>query len=382
MLINPKDISTNQLVSKQNEDKNYKVGLKDKIIRLGMILISGRCKPLSEVKIDLKKISNVLILRNDGLGDYVLTTPLISLLKNINPDINIDIIASHRNAKLIEYDNNIRKIFVISHKPTLLDLLYASFKIKKYSDYDLLIAAKHTKITQTSLLFNVISKKAIKIGFKISSSRRQYTLDSYKLTFNNISNEDELKYYKILQMMLQSISSEKLLFRFPYVLNEKFTNENKKISPNNKYNNILVNISGFEKSRIFTEEKIVQIKNSIKSIYNNISIVFTSSPESYPILDSLLEKGALTQEEIGKYNIISLIQEMPKYDLVITPDTAITHFASALNIKQVIFYDIIEKYYEWSPDNNNFIALVGNGDINDIPTEELDMALNLAISDH
>lgn len=380
MLINPKDTKTLPLNTINSNDFLQKVKLKDKVKRMFLILISQRVRPLPKIKINLKEVKNVLFLRNDGLGDYVLTTPLIRLMKEMNPGCNIDIVASHRNAKLIEYDTNIRKVFKTSHKPNFIDLITLAFRIKKYSDYDLMITSKHTKITNTTIMFNLISKKAIKIGFKIASFTNEYNFNSYKLTFHNIYNGKDKKYYKMLQWMLQAVSNEELTFRNYYLLNEKFTEENSKNQFNYKYSKILINISGFEKPRIFTEDTIVQIKNSVKSIDNNISTVFTSSPESYPILDSLLEKGALTHEEIGKYDIISLIHELPKFDLIITPDTAITHFASALKIKQIIFYDTIEKYNEWSPEDDNYVALVGKGNINQIPINEFTKAFSLLMN--
>lgn len=380
MLINPKNTTKIPFNSINSKDKLKKVKLKDKIKRLFLIIISQRVRPLPETKINLKEVKNVLLLRNDGLGDYVLTTPLIRLLKEMNPYVNIDIIASHRNAKLIEYDNNIRKIFRVSHRPSLIDLAKIAFKIKKFSDYDILIAARHTRITNTAMMFNFISKNAIKIGFKIASFKNEYNFNSYKLTFHNIYNGKEEKYYKMLQWMLQALSIEELTFKKHYLLNDNFTEENKTKNFNSKINKILINISGFEKSRIFTEERIVQLKDSIKSFDDKIKIVFTTSPESYTILDNLFGKGALTQEDIGKFDIISLIHEMPKFDLVISPDTAITHFASALEIKQIIFFDTIEKYNEWSPDDNNYIALVGQGDINQIPIFEFKTALSLILN--
>lgn len=71
---------------------------------------------------------------------------------------------------------------------------------------------------------------------------------------------------------------------------------------------------------------------------------------------------------------------MPKYDLVITPDTAKTHFASFLEMKQIIFYDTIEQFNEWCPDDNNFIALVANGDIIQIAIDVFERALILLIN--
>lgn len=380
MLINPKEQNTFPVDYQDNSNHNHQVNFKHLIKRFFLILVSLRFKPLPDIKIDLSKVENVLILRNDGLGDYVLTTPLIKILKRINPDINIDIIASHRNNKLIEYDDNIRKIFSIHHKPTLLELIKLSNQIKKYSNYDLMIASKHTKITNTSILFNLISRKAIKIGFKIASSRHNYTFNSYKLTFNHIYNGNDIKYYKMLQEMIRSISKDNVTFEKPYLLNEKFTIENRKSNKIKSYKKILINISGFEKPRIFNEDYIIQLKNSILNFDNSLHIVFTSSPEQYPILDNLVQNGNLNKEEVGKYEIIELIQEMPKYDLVITPDTAITHFAYALNIPQIIFYDIPEKFIEWSPDEDNYVALVANGNINQIPIQEFIQALSLIIN--
>lgn len=377
MLINPKQQISIPIVNQVNNDNNYQVNLKHLIKRFFLILVSMRIKPLPEIKIDFKKIENVLILRNDGLGDYVLTTPLIKLLKKLNPKINIDIIASHRNNKLIEYDNNIRNIFSIYHKPSLWELYKLSNQIKKYSQYDLMIASKHTKITNTSILFNLISKKAIKIGFKIASSRHNFTLNSYKLTFHYIYNGNDIKYYKMLQEMLKSISMDDITFEKPYVLNEKFTFENRKTNNAIKFKRVLINISGFEKPRIFNEDYIVKLKNSIISFNNSLRIVFTSSPEQYFTLDNLVQNGMLNQDEVVKYDIIELIKELPKFDIVITPDTAVTHFAFALNIPQIIFYDSKEKYIEWSPEEDNYVALIANGNINQISIAEFKDAFKL-----
>lgn len=61
---------------------------------------------------------------------------------------------------------------------------------------------------------------------------------------------------------------------------------------------------------------------------------------------------------------------MSKYDLIIKPDTAKTHFASSLRMKQIIFYDTIEKFNESCLYDNNFMALLAKGDINQIAIDE------------
>lgn len=378
-MIDPKHIDLSAYTLNKNDNDEQKVKLKDLIKRLSLILISLRIKPLKEVKIDLRTIKNVLLLRNDGLGDYVLSTPLVSALKKINPEIHIDVIASHRNAVLIEQDNNIRKVFRTGYKSRVLEFLKLSKQIRSYSDYDLMIATKHTKITNTALLFNLVSRKAIKAGFKIGSKKNKYTINTYKLTFNNILQSSNLKYAQLLKETLQLVSSEKITFGDPYLLNETFTKDNKKPNGKTIIQKILININGFEKTRMFSKEYIYSLVSAIEEISHGVELTFTSSPEFHPLLDKYVEDGILRSNQVGKYKLLELIKELPKFDLVVTPDTAITHFAAVLNVPQIIFYDKFSKFLEWSPETKNYIALVANGNINNISINEFKNAFQLII---
>lgn len=380
MLINPKDTDLSIYYRNNNSADDQKVRVQDVIKRIFLMLISLRIKPLEDVKIDLRNINNVLLLRNDGLGDYVLTTPLVSTLKKINPTINIDVIASYRNAILVEQDYNIRKVFRTGHKSRIWEFLRLFKEISNYSNYDLMIATKHTRITNTALLFNLISRKALKICFKITSVNNKYIIDTYKLTYNNILRNSNLKYSQLQKETLQLVSSEILTFEDPYLLNQKFTKENKKTILTKPIQKILVNINGFERTRMFEKEYIILIKSIISDTYKNIKLTFTSSPELYHLLDKLVEDSILQQNEVGKFELLDLINELPKFDAVITPDTSITHFAAVLNIPQIIFYDRMSKFLEWSPDNDNYVALVANGDINDIGPNEFKEAINLLMN--
>lgn len=354
------------------------ITLADRIKRIGLILISRRLKPLEFNRISIQKIKNVLILRNDGLGDWVLTTPLVKALKQINPNINIDVIASPRNSNLISLDEKIRAIYELHHRSKFFEIIRLAFKIRNRCKYDLMIATKHTKITNTALLFTIINPNAYKIAFKIGKNQNSYTRKSYQLVFNYIFNDD-LLYYELLQNMLKKVAEEYINFDVPYVLNEKFTLENKKSYPLKKIEKILFNTTGFEKPRIFNIESIKKILEVIRRKLPNSQLAVTSSPDYYKLLDDLSSSGIVTTDEILKLGIEQFIRELPNFDLIITPDTSIVHFAYALNIPQVIFYDTNEKYHEWRPVYPNFVALIGNGDINNIPVENFEEVLEALI---
>src|SRR5437763_16366369 len=70
---------------------------------LGKIL---RVRPLHG-KLDLDKVSSVLFIRYDVLGDMVVTTPLWRKLKRLKPDIKIGVAGSSKNLGIIAADPDI-----------------------------------------------------------------------------------------------------------------------------------------------------------------------------------------------------------------------------------------------------------------------------------
>jgi ADP-heptose:LPS heptosyltransferase len=60
-------------------------------------------------------VRRVLIVRHDHIGDMVVTTPLIALLKDHLPDTEIDVLASSGSAALLATDERIARTFVNDH---------------------------------------------------------------------------------------------------------------------------------------------------------------------------------------------------------------------------------------------------------------------------
>ncbi len=54
----------------------------------------------------------VLVVRNDRLGDMILTTPVFDLLHALAPGVEVDVLASPRNATLLEGDERVSRVLV------------------------------------------------------------------------------------------------------------------------------------------------------------------------------------------------------------------------------------------------------------------------------
>jgi ADP-heptose:LPS heptosyltransferase len=62
--------------------------------------------------LDGHSLRRILIIRDDRVGDMVLTTPLLSFLKEAAPQAELDVLASRANAPILQLDARVTNVFV------------------------------------------------------------------------------------------------------------------------------------------------------------------------------------------------------------------------------------------------------------------------------
>ena len=78
---------------------------------VGRLLRLIASRPQGRPKLKVEEPKRILLMRYDRLGDMVITTPLIETLHTIAPQAQIDVLASWRNAELIEHDPRIHQVY-------------------------------------------------------------------------------------------------------------------------------------------------------------------------------------------------------------------------------------------------------------------------------
>jgi len=58
----------------------------------------------------------ICLVRNDKMGDMILTLPVVQGLKEANQDYKIDIVCSKKNQKICKNYKSINKIFLLQNK--------------------------------------------------------------------------------------------------------------------------------------------------------------------------------------------------------------------------------------------------------------------------
>ena len=102
---------------------------------------------------------NYLVYRNDGLGDLIVSTPLLSNIKNFDHNAKICLICSKRNHKFANFllkDGLIDEIFISVDKgKSFIDFISLWLKSLKFKpDYSLVL-----KSSTTNYLASIFSKK-------------------------------------------------------------------------------------------------------------------------------------------------------------------------------------------------------------------------------
>ena len=288
-------------------------------------------------------MKNILIFRTDRIGDFLVTSPIISSLKRNYPNCKIDIICSDLNYNYI-------KTFKVFHKV----YKYPVFFIKKIlfffnlKSYDLILALDGKKrsiyisllkfckkkylLTPSSFfknLFKPFFQKIYLINYNIPKIQ---LIKNIILDLNcdyNANDINFLKYYEnITSLKYKSELNNYILLNFDEKwIFKHYLNSYKKIEPS------------FDEF-IFFLEKLRQ---------NKKNIVITNGFKKNVILEFLSTSNFLKKNKniILKNNIcIFELQFLIKNaDIIITCHGAASHIASNYNKKIIDIVDLSEKNF-------------------------------------
>jgi ADP-heptose:LPS heptosyltransferase len=306
--------------------------------------------------IDIKAIKSILILRYDRIGDMIVTTPVIKGLKDANPQIRIGVLASRTNAEIISCNPYVDKIHILSNH--WWRLMKEIFRMRK-ENYDVVLNLIFNRTTSGGVLSNLIAPDAIKIGqgdekyrfyFNIllklarQSDHMVETLASIiKTVFNVQINPNQLTY----DIFIDDKTKEVILAYF-----EKHSLRPRSITQNNGNPYIVFNLSANDFVRRISVEQAMEIGEYLDSIKSYKIILMHGPGDSImsKTKQQLIEKThSLPFPEKGTASLLEIAALIKGAAAVITPDTSVIHFASAVQTPILGFYTSMQDVHEWLP---------------------------------
>jgi len=309
-------------------------------------------------KSDIKKI---LLLRQDRLGDVIISLPLFEVFKEDFPDKELHICLGEKNIaathfvqpffkKIWYYEKNLFKIIpLISHLNA--------------EHYDLIIDLLDNPSRTSSIMMKLIKSK-YKLGFD-KENRNSYTHLVPLPDKSSVHIVDRLMNILLPFNILPANIDKKI--NLP--IDDNIINP---IPKNPNKHRLGINLAGSSKAKFWGTDNYINFINKFLENHKDFEI--------YVFVQKNLQDLQLKLCEITKAvpapitdDLQLLAKMISTCDYFLSPDTATVHFAAAFGIPTVVFYYVPEippKLLPWTPYKTPHKALLTTDTIAAISVDE------------
>jgi len=322
--------------------------------RISVAWVGRRIAPAKiSAPIDPASIRSILILRNDAIGDMILTTPFWRILKQQYPHLKIGIVGSFRNLPVIAYDADIDYRYECTGS-AWSQVLRASRETRQ-KKWDVVLPMIYNKKTKMAILSKIFAPKAAASMVLLRDDPR----DRYKQLFSIcISSDWRKERDSILDLMRRhfegtfKISFSEDQWRPSLALDESRLQPMAKelagiLETDGTRGYVHINLEAKTRFKEYGPQNTFELSRILRSRYPDLSIIWTTSPVNADTLDTFLGDHTLHGIHFVRTNsIFELIAIVRGADLVITPDTSVVHIASAEQRPVVGLYPF---RHEWPP---------------------------------
>jgi ADP-heptose:LPS heptosyltransferase len=352
------------------------------LLRIVLRRITGTTP--TRLPLDTAKVRKILLLRYDRLGDMVVSTPLIQLLHERLPQAELHILASPRNVGLLHHDTRVHKTFVWNGTHSALPALAKSLRAERY---DVMLCTVFFKMSYAGLLANLFGNADCqKITIAHDNPRRA---ELYAVWFNAQAPVEYITRQQTMAEMLVEFGCmtfgwhyEPSLVRFSICLSEAHRRKalsllasllpsafshpagNNTNAMQHKRNRafIFVNVSAGAPFREWSKERLRTFLEMMTTLEPNATLVINAIDQRYAEVRALLDESgtapgsALSGASGGSLmllppvdDVLTLCAVIEQMDFVITPDTSITHFATACSKPTVVLCTALSSSPQWMP---------------------------------
>ncbi len=290
-----------------------------------------------QIIVGSNNLQKVLIIRFGSLGDVLLTTPLLRILKNKYPELIIDYLVKKNFADAIRYNPYINKIieFEYSGENRIIKSL-------KASNYDVVIDLQN----------NLRSKKfRLALGVKAFKFRKptikKFLLVNFKINFLHPATPIPERYLKAFDEL--EIDSEGLEFYFP-----------EKEMPEAKENTEFIGLCPGSKhfTKMYPAEYFIKLGNMLNEAGYRIKVLGGKDERS--ICRSIAGSIESALDLSNDNNLFATAREIKTCKTVICNDSGLMHLAAAVKTPVVALFGSTVKEFGFAPYKVKSLILENN----------------------
>lgn len=266
-------------------------------------------------------MNKYLIFRTDRIGDFLISAILIKSLKTNDQSAHITVVASEKNYDYIKKYFGVDKVLLL--KNNILSKIKVFYELNKQNFFN-------------SIIIHDDKRRSKLISFFLKSKK--------KIILKEINKYSHIEHIKYIL--------EKLNFEFDEKSLDIFDHQSFKTSKKN--NTILFHFDekwihrDYIKKYVNIEPTMEELVNFLKLIQKKTSkkVVVTTGKKTPILLKKCIENlNNGDFEFLENLSFLDLENKVFQSDILVSCHGAISHVASANNIKQI---DIIDKSYDYS----------------------------------
>ncbi|MGQ9818713.1 MAG: glycosyltransferase family 9 protein [Candidatus Kapaibacteriales bacterium] len=321
--------------------KNFKNFIKP------IFFTKSKCKPflVNEWNEELSQCNSILILRQDRIGDLLVSVPFIRNLRRLLPKAEIYLLLSQRNSVASACVHNyINNFYVLPKNP----LFAFFFVIKLRNHFDLVIDLFDNASVTSSILVRFLKSK-YSLGFDKENS----SLYSHIV---RLPDKGQIHIVERLANLLLPFGGKpkQIELDLEYPISEQ------NLLPPKHKPRLGINISGSSYSKYWGRSNFFQLIKLIQSNFD-FDICIFSTPKYKNEIEFFKNKLSV---QIAPYtkNFDEFANMIATCDYLITPDTSVVHLASAFKIPILAYYQYLDSKFgiPWFPYQTKFQYLTSS----------------------
>jgi len=298
-----------------------------------------------------------LFVRQDRIGDVLISTPLFEVLKKTYPDAVVDVLLSPKNSFVLANDPLVRTRWIYDKG------IRSSWKLIqaiRSEHYDFVIDLTDNP-SATSTIICLLSGARWTVGLEKENAY------AYDVVVPLLSRKDTHIVDRIAQLLVPfGIDPSREQLQVRYILSEQalsFSNRIFKESGMLPGKVIGINISAGHEVRFWGVDNFRKLVRLLREKYPNSSILVLSKPAHRKYGEEIakgFERVFLSPTTHSFDDFAALIRNVA---VLVTPDTSAVHLASAFEIPSVVLYVQSNKDLRiWDPYKSRSEVLIADVD--------------------
>lgn len=325
-----------------------------------------------------------MLFRNDAIGDYILTTPLIRWLAENCPHATIDVVGSERNKTLLLADPHVRNVYTVTHKRGFSTSWFSRLGIPRTARYDLVLSLTHTAMTKAAIQAVRFGKGAVRVTHKHEARKHIYgkvfqeqvehevwrmhwtqTIANAAAPALGVTERIMPRAYVTITPSAYNNVGEQLHemgigYDISGVKNAVASRDGSlptdAFCAGRKY--VVVNVSAFDVVRRWATEPCAEVVRQLATAHPDVHFFVTGGPPDAEVYTQVALNVGLPNCSVWQHGIMELVALVAGAAGLITPDTAVVHMAATCGVPVVSLYRKLITIAEWFPYNTKFRALL------------------------